>query len=245
MTTDPIGIEEREARNNHGTCWVMQVAAFARLTGKRSFSRSAAIASGRSLVPGQVAADGSCPLETARTKPYGYSLFNLDAMATHGLAPLDALPTTCGASSGRTGAACAARSRENHGAEFIRDKGKWPFPPDVMYADQWPMQAAEPSLRRRRVRRDELPGAVEDVTRRLVGGRGRPQLLRPPAASSGCRSHRSLVRRLPRSFLLSLSFRGPSSGVLVIPRSFVWPGDEESADPPADSSGPVQPGPSE
>ena len=33
MTTDPNGIDEREAKNNHGTCWVMQVAAFARLTG--------------------------------------------------------------------------------------------------------------------------------------------------------------------------------------------------------------------
>ena len=29
-----------------------------------------------------MAEDGSFPLETARTKPYGYSLFNLDAMAT-------------------------------------------------------------------------------------------------------------------------------------------------------------------
>ena len=29
MTTHPNGIEERDAKNNHGTCWVMQVAAFA------------------------------------------------------------------------------------------------------------------------------------------------------------------------------------------------------------------------
>ena len=35
MTTSPYGIEEREAKNNHGTCWVMQVAAFARLTGNQ------------------------------------------------------------------------------------------------------------------------------------------------------------------------------------------------------------------
>jgi len=32
LTTDPYGLEEREAKNNHGTCWVMQVAAFAHLT---------------------------------------------------------------------------------------------------------------------------------------------------------------------------------------------------------------------
>ena len=33
MTTSPNGIEEREAKNNHGTCWVMQIAAFASVTG--------------------------------------------------------------------------------------------------------------------------------------------------------------------------------------------------------------------
>ena len=27
-------------------------------------------------------------------------------------------------------------------APFIRDKGRWPFPPDVMYDDQWPMRQA-------------------------------------------------------------------------------------------------------
>ena len=31
MTTHQYGIDERDARNNHGTCWVMQVAEFARL----------------------------------------------------------------------------------------------------------------------------------------------------------------------------------------------------------------------
>src|SRR5213080_1417214 len=31
MTTNKNGIEERDAKNNHGSCWVMQVAAFAHL----------------------------------------------------------------------------------------------------------------------------------------------------------------------------------------------------------------------
>lgn len=34
------------------------------------------------LLPNQMAANGSFPLELERTKPYGYSLFNLDAMTT-------------------------------------------------------------------------------------------------------------------------------------------------------------------
>src|SRR5262249_40314582 len=36
MTTSKNGLEEREAKNNHGTCWVMQVAAFAHLTGNQA-----------------------------------------------------------------------------------------------------------------------------------------------------------------------------------------------------------------
>jgi nucleotidyltransferase/DNA polymerase involved in DNA repair len=33
MTTSKNGIDEREAKNNHRTSWVMQVAAFGRLIG--------------------------------------------------------------------------------------------------------------------------------------------------------------------------------------------------------------------
>ena len=32
MNTHKYGLEEREAKNNHGTCWTMQVAEFARYT---------------------------------------------------------------------------------------------------------------------------------------------------------------------------------------------------------------------
>ena len=83
MTTHEYGIAEREARNNHATCWVMQVAEFARYTGRhRSRATIAATGTERVLVPNQVGPDGSFPEELRRTKPYGYSLFNLDAMAT-------------------------------------------------------------------------------------------------------------------------------------------------------------------
>src|SRR5207245_5478663 len=82
MTTNKNGIEERDAKNNHGTCWVMQVAAFAHLTGSGALIEESRRRFKTILVPQQMAADGSFPLEIARTKPYGYSLFNLDAMAT-------------------------------------------------------------------------------------------------------------------------------------------------------------------
>src|SRR5262249_17271833 len=82
MTTHPYGIEERDTKNNHATCWVMQTASFARLTGSADITQFAGDRFKHVLIPGQVAPDGSFPEELRRTKPYGYSLFNLDAMAT-------------------------------------------------------------------------------------------------------------------------------------------------------------------
>ena len=81
MTTHPYGIAERDAKNNHGTCWCTQVAAFAQLTGNREQMEWCRNRYKTVLIPNQQAVDGSFPQELARTKPYGYSLFNLDAMA--------------------------------------------------------------------------------------------------------------------------------------------------------------------
>lgn len=35
LTTHPYGVDEMNAKNNHGTCWVMQVAQFAKYTGDK------------------------------------------------------------------------------------------------------------------------------------------------------------------------------------------------------------------
>src|SRR5215210_3963216 len=82
MTTHQYGLDEREAKNNHGACWVMQVAQFARLTGNQELVAYCRNRFKTVLVPNQMATDGSFPQEMRRTKPYGYSLFNLEAMAT-------------------------------------------------------------------------------------------------------------------------------------------------------------------
>src|SRR5438876_2454193 len=81
LTTSKNGIEERNAKNNHGTCWVMQVAEFARLTGDQKLLDFCRERFKTVIVPNQIAANGSFPEELRRTKPYGYSLFNLEAMA--------------------------------------------------------------------------------------------------------------------------------------------------------------------
>ena len=137
MTTHPYGIDEREAKNNHGTCWVMQVAAFAHLTGDEEQLAHCRNRYKTVLVPNQMAADGSFPQELRRTKPYGYSLFNLEAMAT-----------ICQILSTATDDLWAFALPDGRGMRralaymvpFVRDKQSWPLPPDVMYDDQWPMR---------------------------------------------------------------------------------------------------------
>jgi hypothetical protein len=137
MTTHPYGIEEREAKNNHGTCWVMQVAAFAQLTGNKDLAAYARNRFKAFLVPRQLASDGSFPLELKRTKPYGYSLFNLDAMAT--ICQILSTPRdnlwAFELPDGR-----GMRKAVAFMVPYIRDKASWPLPSDVMYDKEWPMR---------------------------------------------------------------------------------------------------------
>ena len=141
MTTHQYGIDEREARNNHGTCWVMQVAAFARYTGRDDLTRFCRDRYKTVLLPNQVAADGSFPEELRRTKPYGYSLFNLDAMTT-----VCQIVSTAADDLWRYDLPDGRGIRKAVAFLFpyIRNKQAWPYKPDVMYHDEWPMR--HPSL---------------------------------------------------------------------------------------------------
>ncbi len=55
---------------------------FARLTGNDEVLDLCRNRFKNILLPNQMAENGSFPLELERTKPYGYSLFNLDAFMT-------------------------------------------------------------------------------------------------------------------------------------------------------------------
>ena len=137
MTTSKNGLEEREAKNNHGTCWVMQVAAFAHLTGNKELLDYCRNRFKTVIVPNQIEKDGSFPQELRRTKPYGYSLFNLEALAT--IAQILSTPDDnlfqFKTADGR-GIALAMQ----YMYPYIRDKKTWPKTADVMYFDQWPMR---------------------------------------------------------------------------------------------------------
>jgi hypothetical protein len=138
LTTDPYGIDERDATNNHATCWVMQVAAFARYAGNSAAMADCRTRYKAALVP-QMAPDGSFPRELARTKPYGYSLFNLEAMATicQLLSTKEDDLWTFELPDGR-----GMRKAMAFMVPYIRDKHAWPKPPDVMYDHDWPMRQA-------------------------------------------------------------------------------------------------------
>jgi len=137
LTHSKNGMEERDARNNHGTCWLMQVAAFAHLTGDQALLAYSRERFKTVLLPNQVAADGSFPLELKRTKPYGYALFNLEAMAA--LSQILSTPSdnlwTYTTPDGK-----GMRQAMAYMAPYIRDKKRWPLPPDVMYDKEWPMR---------------------------------------------------------------------------------------------------------
>jgi hypothetical protein len=141
LTTHDYGRAERDAKNNHGTCWVMQVAAFARLTGNVAVLDDCRRRYKEVLLPGQMAADGSFPLEIARTKPYGYSVFNLDAFAT--ICQLLSVPGDdlwrFELPDGR-----GIRRGLAYLFPFLGDKASWPHVKDVMYFEQWPVRS--PSL---------------------------------------------------------------------------------------------------
>ncbi|MET0534312.1 MAG: alginate lyase family protein [Steroidobacter sp.] len=141
MTTSRNGIEEREAKNNHGTCWVMQVAQFAQYTGNQRLIAECSERYKTVLLPDQLASDGSFPLELKRTKPYSYSLFNLDAMAT--ICKIVSTPRddlwTFALADGRS-----MRKAMAFMAPYIADKKSWPHPADVQYADDFPVR--QPSL---------------------------------------------------------------------------------------------------
>ncbi len=137
MTTSKNGMDERDAKNNHGTCWVMQVAAFAHLTGNRELLAYCRTRFKTVLAPNQIAPNGSFPEELRRTKPYGYSLFNLDAMTTVCQilsTPEDDLWTFTTAD-GRNMTQVMV-----YITPYIKDKKTWPLKADVMYYEQWPMR---------------------------------------------------------------------------------------------------------
>ena len=141
ITTHPYGIDERDHGNNHSIAWALQAAAFAHLVGDRAVLADIRQRVKTTILPDQLAADGSFPQEVERTKPYGYSLFTLDMLAM--TAEVASTPDddlwTFTTPDGRGLAQAVAFL-----APYVADKDAWPYPDDVMYHDDWPVR--QPAL---------------------------------------------------------------------------------------------------
>jgi len=135
MITSKNGMDEACAKNNHSVAFWLQVAVFSRFTGDEVRLAECRRRYKEVFVAVQMAPDGSFPLELARTKPYAYSIFQLDNMATlcHVLSsPKDDLWSFKLQDGRSIGKAVA------YLYPFLADKSKWPLKPDVQAWDGWP-----------------------------------------------------------------------------------------------------------
>ena len=141
LTTSDRGRQERDKKNNHGSCWVLQAAEFAVYCQNNGVRDDCRERLRNVLLPEQIAPNGSFPLELARTKPYSYSLFNLDVlgMGAHVLStPANDLWTY--RMSDRRGLEAAFHFM----APYIENKQAWPYRHDVEYFQYLPVR--QPSL---------------------------------------------------------------------------------------------------
>lgn len=137
LTTHPYGLDERDNGNNHSTWWAAQVAAFADLTGREDL-RAVAQEQFKKYLSEQMDETGGFPEELGRTKPYNYTLFNLEGFAViayFASTPEDNLwrySTEDG----------SLQKTIDFVLPYLLDKSEWPYPPDVQHFDELPIQSA-------------------------------------------------------------------------------------------------------
>ena len=139
LHTHPYGIKEQHHPNNHSIAWSLQMAAYAKLTQNKTLMATVRKHFKTWYLPKMMARDGSFPKETARTKPYGYSLFVLDLMA--GIAQLASTPQE-NLWHYRSENGNSLRRGVEFMLPFIVNKQSWTFPKDIQYWADWPMQQA-------------------------------------------------------------------------------------------------------
>jgi hypothetical protein len=80
LVNSPFGKAELATTNNHGTYAAMQIAGLALALGQRDLALSMVRDKGEQLINSQIKADGTQPLELARTRSWHYSNYNLAAL---------------------------------------------------------------------------------------------------------------------------------------------------------------------
>ncbi len=141
MLTSENGKEEAATLNNHSVAYWLQVAAFATFTDDTAVLDRARTEFTQVLLPSQLAPDGSFPRELVRTKPYGYSIFQLDNVCL--LAELLSTPEHrlwSYDSPVRDALAQAVSFLQ----PYLEDRETWPYLRDVAHFTQWPVR--QPAL---------------------------------------------------------------------------------------------------
>lgn len=82
ILTSTNGIKEMNNPNNHSIACFVQLASFAKFTGDKKIFELSQRKFKETLFPNQMTNNGSFPRELKRTKPYGYSIFQADNLAT-------------------------------------------------------------------------------------------------------------------------------------------------------------------
>lgn len=139
MKTSENGSKERSAANNHATAWALQASEYARLIGDEETRRDIREWYRTVFLPDQMGLDGGFPRELARTKPYNYSIFNLEVVVT-----------LCQSLSSPEESLFHFTLEDGRGAckameflyPYLADKSKWPYAKDVEHFNSLPVRSS-------------------------------------------------------------------------------------------------------
>lgn len=135
MTTSKNGQEEANHPNNHSVAFWLQVASFSTLTGDEAQLAECRRRFCEVFLEEQMSPTGVFPKEMRRTKPYSYSIFQLDNLAT--LAHLLSRPGDdlwrFSLFDGRS----LGRAMEFY-FPYLKNKSKWKWPKDIQSWGSWP-----------------------------------------------------------------------------------------------------------
>ncbi len=137
MTTHEYGLSEMQRLNNHATTWAVTASSMARFVGHEGIMELARNRFKYILLPDQMDLDGGFPRELGRTKPYSYSLFNLDAFANLAFilsTPEDNLWEYI------THDGKSMQLGMDFLIPYIEDKSDWPYGEDIDIHDKWPVR---------------------------------------------------------------------------------------------------------